>query len=57
MTSHSPFLDVKSFAEEEAPTRAEESPRVPNPAAPSWRFTSSKKKAGWTRRRKSTSRF
>ena len=34
MTSHSPFLDVKSFAEEEAPTRAEESPTRAQPGSP-----------------------
>ena len=34
MTSHSPFLDVRSFAEEEAPTRAEESPTRAQPGSP-----------------------
>jgi hypothetical protein len=34
MTTHSPFLDVRSFAEEEAPTRAEESPPLAQLASP-----------------------
>jgi hypothetical protein len=34
MPNHSPFLDVRSFAEEEAPARAEESPRRAQAASP-----------------------
>src|SRR5438067_1376001 len=34
MTNHSPFLDVISFAEEEVPTRAEESPTRAQPGSP-----------------------
>ena len=34
MTSHSPFLSVRSFEEEEAPTRAEELPTRAQPGSP-----------------------
>src|SRR5262245_36267100 len=34
MTTQSPFLDVRSFAEEEAPTPAEESPSLAKPTSP-----------------------
>src|SRR5262245_4089561 len=34
MTTYSPFLDVRSFAEEEAPTRAEESSTRAQPGSP-----------------------
>jgi hypothetical protein len=34
MTNHSPFLDVRSFTEEEVPARAEESPTRAQPGSP-----------------------
>src|SRR5262245_17201308 len=34
MASHSPFLDTRSFAEEEAPTQVEESPTCAQPRSP-----------------------